>query len=89
MDKKEGRGLEDKEVLARNFDREYLHSISRIGDRLKVLTRDLKNTREDMVRDLTDMEEDVQMLSGAFDSLFRDHLNKVHDINKVHRVEEI
>ena len=58
-------------------DREYLHSMSRIGDRLKTLKRDLKNFREDLSRDVTDMENDVQMLSDAFDSLFQDRLEEV------------
>lgn len=81
--------MKPKELAEARLTREFLHSISRIGDRLKVLKRDIKNLREDVARDLTDMEEDAQMLSDAFDSMFGDILTKMHDVDKKHYVEEV
>lgn len=81
--------MKPKELAEARLTREFLHSISRIGDRLKVLKRDIKNLREDVARDLTDMEEDAQMLSDAFDSMFGDILTKMHDVDKKHDVEEV
>jgi hypothetical protein len=54
-----------------------------------MLRRDIKNLREDLVRDLGDLEEDAQMLSDAFDSLFNDILIRIHNTDKKHDVEEI
>ena len=45
--------------------------------------------REEVNRDLGDMEEDVQMLSDAFDSLFNDLLTRIHNTDRKHEVEEI
>ena len=89
MTQNEGKGMEGGKELSMEFSREYMHSISRIGDRLKVLKRDLNNLREDVTRDLLDMEEDAKMLSDAFDSFFGDCLNKMHDPKRKHDVEEV
>jgi len=74
----------DKTILTR----EYLHSISRIGDRLKMLQRDMAKQK----KEIEYMEEDVQLLSEAFDSLFSDlmeSLNKAFDNNIKQDVEEV
>ena len=89
MEKKEDRGSKTQKSVANKLSREYLHSISRIGDRLKLLRRDLSNMREEVHRDLEDMEEDVQMLSDAFDSLFNDLLTRIQDKDRKHNVENI
>lgn len=89
MEKKGNRGSKTQKSEAKKLSREYLHSISRIGDRLKMLRRDLNNMREEVNRDLGDMEEDVQMLSDAFDSLFNDLLTRIHNTDRKHEVEEI
>ena len=90
MEKKEQRGSKtNNKPQTKKLSREYLHSVSRIGDRLKTLQRDLKNLREDLGRDLTDMEEDTQMLSDAFDSLFNDLLTRIHNTDVKHDVEEL
>ena len=68
--------------------REYLHSISRIGDRLKLLKRDICKQK----KELEYMEEDVQLLAEAFDTLFVDlmeRLGKSFDHNKKQDVEEV
>ena len=68
--------------------REYLHSISRIGDRLKMLRRDMSKQKKEMEY----MEEDVQLLADAFDSLFADlvkRLGKNFNTDKEQEVEEI
>jgi len=68
--------------------REYLHSISRIGDRLKLLKRDICKQK----KELEYMEEDVQLLAEAFDTLFVDlmeRLGKNFDHNKKQDVEEV
>jgi len=68
--------------------REYLHSISRIGDRLKLLKRDICKQK----KELEYMEEDVQLLAEAFDTLFVDlmeRLGKRFDHNKKQDVEEV
>jgi len=69
--------------------REYLHSISRIGDRIKMLNRDVKNMRTELDKDLSDMEEDLQMLSQAFDSLLADFTDKIKDNQETWDVEEV
>ena len=70
MEKNEDLGLKKhKDQLTR----EYLHSISRIGDRLKMLRRDLSKQK----KELEYMEEDVQLLSDAFDSLFTDLIERL------------
>jgi hypothetical protein len=89
MEKKEDHGSKIQKSEAKKLSREYLHSISRIGDRLKMLRRDLTNMREEVHRDLEDMEEDVQMLSDAFDSLFNDLLTRIHNTDHKYEVEEI
>ena len=85
MEKKEEAGSKKlKDILSR----EYLHSISRIGDRLKMLRRDMNKQK----KELEYMEEDVQLLSDAFDSLFADlmdRLGKTFDEDKEHDVEEV
>ena len=68
--------------------REYLHSISRIGDRLKLLKRDICKQK----KELEYMEEDVQLLAEAFDTLFVDlmeRLGKNFDHTKKQDVEEV
>jgi len=89
MTQEEEKGIDKMGKTSIEFNREYMHSISRIGDRLKVLRRDLNNLREDVVRDLLDMEEDTRMLSDAFDSFFGDYLNQIHDDERKHEVEEV
>ena len=85
MEKKDGNDLKKhKDILTR----EYLHSISRIGDRLKMLQRDMNKQKQEIVY----MEEDVQLLSDAFDSLFADlvqELEKRFNKNAEHKVEEV
>lgn len=56
--------------------REFLHSLSRISDRIKTLTRDMQEMREDLMKDLKNVEEDLNMLSNALDSLFQDMADK-------------
>ena len=70
------------------FTREYLHSVSRIGDRLKMLRRDMSKQK----KELEYMEEDVQLLANAFDSLFEDLMNRLgsdFDGNIKQDVEEV
>jgi len=92
--KQQGRIMENKRDHGSNecqaiITREYLHSISRIGDRIKMLNRDVKNMRTEVDKDLSDMEEDLQMLSQAFDSLLADFTNKIKGNQKTWDVEEI
>ena len=56
------------------FEREYLHSVSRIGDRLKMLKRDICKMKDE----LTYMEEDVELLANAFDTLFKDFIDRTN-----------
>jgi len=85
MEKEEQNGSKNhKNILTR----EYLHSISRIGDRLKMLKRDMSKQKTE----LQYMEEDVQLLSDAFDSLFTDLMSRLErnfDEKDEHNVEEI
>ena len=85
MEKKEETGsTKHKNMLTR----EYLHSISRIGDRLKMLRRDMSKQKTE----LQYMEEDVQLLSDAFDSLFADLMDRfgnTFDKNDELNVEEV
>jgi len=85
MDKKEKNGSTgNKNILTR----EYLHSISRIGDRLKMLRRDMNKKK----KEIEYMEEDVQLLADAFDSLFQDlvqELEKRFNKNDDHKVEKV
>ena len=78
-----------KEKSVKNIlTREYLHSISRIGDRLKLLKRDICKQK----KELEYMEEDVQLLAEAFDTLFIDlmeRLGKKFDQIKKQDVEEV
>lgn len=74
-------GPTKKEIV----DREYLHSISRIGDRLKMLKRDISKMKDE----LSYMQEDVQLLSDAFDSMFTDLINKLDKKDNNYSVENI
>ncbi len=67
--KKQKSSKPQKDMLTR----EYLHSISRIGDRLKMLKRDMTKQK----KELEYMEEDVQLLSDAFESLFNDLMKRL------------
>jgi len=83
MEKREKHGSKNDSLT-----REYLHSISRIGDRLKGLQRDIKRQKEELAY----MEEDVTLLSEAFDSLFNDlmkRLGKKFCTDDEHNVEEV
>jgi len=85
MEKKEETGSKKLEKI---LTREYLHSISRIGDRLKMLRRDMNKQK----KELEYMEEDVQLLADAFDSLFADlmdRLGKTFDEDKKQDVEKV
>ena len=85
MEKKDNHGSKKhKNILTR----EYLHSVSRIGDRLKMLRRDMNKQK----KELEYMEEDVQLLADAFDTLFKDLMDRMgnkFDSDKKQDVEEV
>lgn len=81
----------ERELAVQEVNREFLHSVSRIADRLKAIRRDLKNLREHVTSDMNNMEEDISMLSNALESLSSDLLTRMYNLkeNKDKDVEEI
>jgi flagellar hook-associated protein FlgK len=69
--------------------REFLHSLSRISDRMKTLKRDMQEMREELIKDLKNVEEDLNMLSSALDSLFQDMAEKTSENKKLWNTKEI
>jgi hypothetical protein len=66
---------ENKNLPKKILDREYLHSVSRIGDRLKMLKRDVVKMKDELCY----MEEDIQLLADAFDTLFTDLISEIKE----------
>ena len=79
----------EREKAVEEINREFLHSVSRIADRLKTIKRDLKDLKEDLNSDLNNMEEDISLLSNALENLSSDLLTRMYSIKEKKNVEEI
>lgn len=52
--------------------REFLHSLSRINDRINQSDKDLNRFRREFNSDIKALYEDFRLIRSAFDSLYRD-----------------
>ena len=53
-------------------DREFLHSLSRINDRINQFDKDLKRFKKEFFVDIKELYEDSRMIRDAFDSFYKD-----------------
>ena len=53
-------------------NREFLHSLSRIGDRITQFDKDLKRFKKEFYIDIKALSDDSKLIRSAFDSLYKD-----------------
>jgi len=56
-------------------NREFLHSLSRISDRMNQFDKDIKRFKKEFSVSAKALYEDSKMIRSAFDSLYKDLTN--------------
>ena len=52
-------------------DREFMHSLSRINDRMTQFDKDVKRFKREFFADIRELSEDLRLIRDAFDSLYK------------------
>lgn len=52
--------------------REFLHSLSRVNDRISQFDKDLKRFKREFYVDIKALSDDSRLIRNAFDSLYKD-----------------
>ena len=63
-------------------NREFLHSLSRINDRINQFDKDLKRFKREFFADIKELSDDSKMIRSAFDSLYKDLTGTKNNKNK-------
>ena len=63
-------------------NREFLHSLSRINDRLNQLEKDIKRFKQESSIATKSLCDDSRSIRNAFDSLYKDLTGDKNDKNK-------
>ena len=53
-------------------NREFLHSLSRINDRMNQFDKDIKRFKREFYADVKALSDDSRLIRSAFESLYRD-----------------
>ena len=62
--------------------REFLHSLSRINDRINQFDKDLKRFKKEFFVDIKALSDDSKLIRDAFDSLYKDLTGGSSEKNK-------